>query len=107
MGTRPHDTSGSDESKREAGSRPSAGTDDSKQQQREARQASQPSEPMNEDPDRVEIGDPVPEDNRTIRARGRDETGEDEDLPGGSRGETGEDEDLPDDGAGIESPSRH
>ena len=46
-------------------------------------------------PDKVEIGDPVPEEDRTIRA---DETGEDEDLPGrATRGETGEDEDLPDD----------
>ena len=43
-------------------------------------------------PDRVEIGDPVPENDRTVRA---DETGEDEDLPGSDRGETGEDEDLP------------
>jgi len=41
----------------------------------------------------VEIGDPVPEDNRTIRARG----------------ETGEDEDLPDDDGDIErsTSSRH
>jgi hypothetical protein len=40
----------------------------------------------------VEIGDPVPEDNRTIRA-----------------GETGEDEDLPDDDGDIErsTSSRH
>jgi len=60
--------------------------------------------------DRIEIGDPVPERDRTIRAgRGGVETGEDEDLPGATRrGETGEDEDLPDDDAGIESPSeRH
>ena len=50
-------------------------------------------------PDQVEIGDPVPEADRTIRTtRGSDETGEDEDLPGTARGgETGEDEDLPDD----------
>ena len=41
----------------------------------------------------VEIGDPVPEDNRTIRVRG----------------ETGEDEDLPDDDGDIErsTSSRH
>lgn len=32
-----------------------------------------------EKPDDVEIGDPVPEDDRTVRAGG--ETGEDEDLP--------------------------
>ena len=46
-----------------------------------------------ENSDDVEIGDPVPEDNRTIRARG----------------ETGEDEDLPDDGGDIErsTTSRH
>ena len=33
--------------------------------------------------DSVEIGDPVPEDDRTVRAdnRGEGETGEDEDLP--------------------------
>ena len=30
--------------------------------------------------EKIEIGDPVPEDNRTTRAAG--ETGEDEDLPG-------------------------
>lgn len=49
-------------------------------------------------PDRVEIGDPIPEDNRTIRStRGSGETGEDEDLPGTARdNETGEDEDMPD-----------
>jgi hypothetical protein len=32
--------------------------------------------------ERVEIGDPIPEDQRTVRASGgQDETGEDEDLP--------------------------
>ncbi len=36
----------------------------------------------NESPDNVEIGDPVPENQRTVRAtRGAGETGEDEDLP--------------------------
>jgi hypothetical protein len=34
--------------------------------------------------DTVEIGDPVPENERTVRA----ETGEDEDMPSGANGET-------------------
>lgn len=41
-------------------------------------------QPIDEDvekPDNVEIGDPIPEDDRTIKARGEGETGEDEDLP--------------------------
>ena len=51
-----------------------------------------------DEPDRndVEIGDPVPEDDRTVRVRGR------------AGGETGEDEDLPDDTGDIEGGSeRH
>lgn len=50
--------------------------------------------------DHVEVGDPVPEDDRTIRAdnRSRDE----------NRGETGEDEDLPEaDGIEGTSSERH
>jgi hypothetical protein len=59
-------------------------------------QSQQPDQDQDRDanPDRVEIGDPVPEDNRTIKAR--------------RTGETGEDEDLPDDDGSIETPSeRH
>jgi hypothetical protein len=36
---------------------------------------------QSESPDSVEIGDPVPENERTIKSRGQGETGEDEDLP--------------------------
>lgn len=46
-----------------------------------------------DDGDGVEIGDPVPERERTIRATR------------GGQGETGEDEDLPDDDGGIEGTS--
>lgn len=44
--------------------------------------------------DRVEIGDPVPESDRTITADRGDSTR--------ARGETGEDEDLPDDDGNVE-----
>jgi hypothetical protein len=59
------------------------GEDKSEQDQRDlSSQKQRQNQPVDENvetPDRVEIGDPVPEDDRTIRARG--ETGEDEDLP--------------------------
>jgi len=65
------------------------GDDKSKQDQRDvnSQRQTQSEDPSTrsgqsadtQSPDGVEIGDPVPEDNRTIRARG--ETGEDEDLP--------------------------
>jgi hypothetical protein len=60
---------------------PASGDDKSEQDQRDmsSQQQSQSSDEEIESGDGVEIGDPVPEDNRTIRARG--ETGEDEDLP--------------------------
>lgn len=44
----------------------------------------------------VEIGDPVPEKDRTTRASDPTRTAR------GGQGETGEDEDLPDDDGGIE-----
>lgn len=47
-------------------------------------------------PDHVEIGEPVPEKDRTPRASGPSQT-----VRGG-QGETGEDEDLPDDAGGVE-----
>jgi hypothetical protein len=85
---------------------PPATVDDdmSQQDQREMRQSQSQSQRsdrnQNHDqerdgsPDRVEIGDPVPENDRTIKAR--------------DTGETGEDEDLPNDDARIETPSeRH
>jgi hypothetical protein len=104
MGNRPRETTGANEPKRQHQVRSSA-DDASKQAPRDTRQSQDQgrSDDDRSDPDRVEIGDPVPEDDRTIRSRGG-ETGEDEDLPGDARGgETGEDEGLPDDGAGIES----
>lgn len=108
MGNRQQDT-GTGEPKRPRGQGASADTELTKQRQRDARQSQSDAQDTSidrGDPDQVEIGDPVPEDDRTIRARGRGETGEDEDLPGTSRrGETGEDEDLPDDDAGIERAS--
>jgi hypothetical protein len=57
------------------------GEDKSKEDQRDlsSQRQTQGKDKDVESPDGVEIGDPVPEDNRTIRARG--ETGEDEDLP--------------------------
>lgn len=61
---------------------PASGDDKSEQDQRELGTQHQSQSPPDEEIDSgdgVEIGDPVPEDNRTIRARG--ETGEDEDLP--------------------------
>ena len=62
---------------------PPPGDDKSEQDVRDlASQRQRQNQPIDEDvekPDNVEIGDPVPEDDRTIRARG--ETGEDEDLP--------------------------
>jgi hypothetical protein len=77
-----------------------SGSDMSEQDQRDMQQSQGQSQRSGEaedhdDTDRVEIGDPVPEDQRTIKA-------------GRGTGETGEDEDLPDDDAGIETPSeRH
>ena len=60
---------------------PASGDDKSEQDQRDmsSQSQSQSSDEEIETGEGVEIGDPVPEDNRTIRARG--ETGEDEDLP--------------------------
>ena len=46
--------------------------------------------------DKVEIGDPVPEKDRTTRASDPTRTAR------GGQGETGEDEDLPDDDGGVE-----
>jgi hypothetical protein len=56
---------------------PAPGEDKSKQDVRDMSQKHD--EPDVDETDNVEIGDPVPEDNRTIRAN--EETGEDEDLP--------------------------
>jgi hypothetical protein len=62
---------------------PAPGQDKSEQDLRDmSSQRQGQNTPIDEDvekPDQVEIGDPVPEDDRTVRARG--ETGEDEDLP--------------------------
>jgi hypothetical protein len=61
---------------------PAPGEDKSEQDQRDMSSPRREAQSIDEDvekPDDVEIGDPVPEDDRTIRARG--ETGEDEDLP--------------------------
>jgi hypothetical protein len=81
-----------------------ADEDMSEQDQREMSQSQSQSQRSNRNqdrdqerdtnPDSVEIGDPVPEDDRTIKAR--------------DTGETGEDEDLPNDDARMETPSeRH
>lgn len=63
---------------------PPAALDDETSEQN-ARELNQTDESGAQDsdqtPDRVEIGDPVPEADRTTRARGQGETGEDEDLP--------------------------
>jgi hypothetical protein len=53
-----------------------------------------------ENADKVEIGDPVPEEDRTTRAAERGDRTRGSQTRG--QGETGEDEDLPDDGGGIE-----
>ena len=61
---------------------PASGDDKSEQDHRDLGTQHQNQSSTDEDIENeggVEIGDPVPEDNRTIRARG--ETGEDEDLP--------------------------
>jgi hypothetical protein len=61
---------------------PASGDDKSEQDHRDMgtqHQSQSSTDEEIENGDGVEIGDPVPEDNRTIRARG--ETGEDEDLP--------------------------
>ncbi|HEY6644274.1 hypothetical protein [Povalibacter sp.] len=58
---------------------------------------SQEKQEQRQDADQVEIGDPVPEKDRTTRAS-------DPTVRGG-QGETGEDEDLPDDDGGIEGSS--
>ena len=62
---------------------PAPGEDKSEQDVRDMQsQRQRQNQPIDEDvekPDNVEIGDPVPEDDRTIKAQG--ETGEDEDLP--------------------------
>jgi hypothetical protein len=61
---------------------PASGDGKSEQDQRDLssqRQSQSSSDEDIESGEGVEIGDPIPEDNRTIRARG--ETGEDEDLP--------------------------
>jgi hypothetical protein len=74
--------------------------DMSEQDQREMGQSQSQTQRSDRDQDRdanpnsVEIGDPVPEDDRTTKAR--------------DTGATGEDEDLPDDDAHFETPSeRH
>jgi hypothetical protein len=62
---------------------PASGEDKSEQDARDmSSQRQKQNQNIDEDiekPDQVEIGDPVPEDDRTVRAGG--ETGEDEDLP--------------------------
>ena len=62
---------------------PAPGEDKSEQDLRDMssqrQRQNQPTDQDVEKPDNVEIGDPVPEDDRTVRAGG--ETGEDEDLP--------------------------
>jgi hypothetical protein len=75
-------TSSQSQQQRNRQSPPDSGDDKSEQDQRDLgsqRQGQSSGDDEIESGDGVEIGDPVPEDNRTIRARG--ETGEDEDLP--------------------------
>ena len=64
---------------------PTPGEDKSAEDLRDlSSQRQRQNQPIDEDvekPDNVEIGDPVPEDDRTIRSREQGETGEDEDLP--------------------------
>jgi hypothetical protein len=72
---------------------PAPGEDKSEQDQRDlsSQRQRQSTDEGVEKPDDVEIGDPIPEDDRTIRAGG--ETGEDEDLPqddGDIEGSSGE-----------------
>lgn len=78
--------------------RPAPTTDEEAAKSRSRQKQAQPGrgqeqDQEQEDVERVEIGDPVPEDNRTVRAR--------------EQGETGEDEDLPTDDDSVESPPRH
>jgi hypothetical protein len=74
-------TPGTDQSQRTPP--PVPGEDKTQQDVRDMQsQRQRQNQPIDEDvekPDSVEIGDPIPEDDRTIRAEG--ETGEDEDLP--------------------------
>jgi hypothetical protein len=73
---------------------PASGEDKSEQDQRDlsSRRQRPSTEEGVEKPDDVEIGDPVPEDDRTLTA-GAGETGEDEDVPahpGNLEGSSGE-----------------